>query len=747
MIRPALAAFALAAFAAAQDPLANGRSEPGPAPGQMPPLELEFPLFDAPGDGRVWALGADYKASFGSDGAAFIPFLGSDSTESASLHFALRQAVVAGVELPLAAKPPIRRDRAVELDHGSLQEIWQVRADGIEQTFRFAALPVRGELAIAIDVSTGLGATPDGAGILFAGERAAVRYGRAFAIDAKGERLTLETTWHDGRITLRVPADFVARASLPLLIDPLVSNAASFTDVGYVWSGDAAFDASLGEYVVTYTREYSTTDHDVFVRRFDTELQPRGGPLTIDFTTTLWADSHIAGLEARDRFLVVASEGEDVAIVGRTISIGATVGVSNSFTIARFGMPSVRDGRRGDPDVGGSSLDASSARWIVVWRWSDPNPYVEDGEIEGRTVDADGISLGPLHVLSDPAAISTDPCISKHGGEQPGQERWAMVFRRFVPNGNTYTISMRRAVFDAGLNTIASDGPLGGPAPDSLVSVSPLTDFVGGTRRFLAVFSGQGTAGGGGDIYGVLFGENGQLLESAQNLTEIESGDPTFRARSQWGPVVDTDGCRFVIVYRDQYTHTDSDVRIFTIAHEPAVLPYHWSLHDRSTLGSSFDPERNPILLAPRIAARPHRYLVGMTLENAAATQWTTVLRLYDGMRSTGGFSSRATGCGGLNLAASGEPALGAPFRIETTNALGLAGLFVGVASSTAIAACPGCILGTSIFATLPTPSTLIVPCDPALVGGAIAMQGFDTAQAACLGLVRLSNTIDVVIR
>src|SRR5262249_53815027 len=36
-------------------------------------------LFDAPGDGSVWAITRTYKAAFDSDGLEFVPFLGSQA--------------------------------------------------------------------------------------------------------------------------------------------------------------------------------------------------------------------------------------------------------------------------------------------------------------------------------------------------------------------------------------------------------------------------------------------------------------------------------------------------------------------------------------------------------------------------------------------------------------------------------------------------------------------------------------------
>ena len=46
-------------------------------------------LYDTPGDGRLWARGAGYKASFGADGAIYFPFLGSRAPQDTQNRWAV----------------------------------------------------------------------------------------------------------------------------------------------------------------------------------------------------------------------------------------------------------------------------------------------------------------------------------------------------------------------------------------------------------------------------------------------------------------------------------------------------------------------------------------------------------------------------------------------------------------------------------------------------------------------------------
>src|SRR3954469_15759862 len=47
---------------------------------------LEHVLYDEPGDGRVWALGSTWKASFGEDGAVYFPRVGPNEPRRCAHH-------------------------------------------------------------------------------------------------------------------------------------------------------------------------------------------------------------------------------------------------------------------------------------------------------------------------------------------------------------------------------------------------------------------------------------------------------------------------------------------------------------------------------------------------------------------------------------------------------------------------------------------------------------------------------------
>lgn len=95
---------------------------------------------------------------------------------------------------------------------GALTEIYYFAPASVEHSYRFDALPTRGELALRIGVHTDLAAADLADGVAFAGPGGAVRYEHALVVDAADARLPLTIVARDGDLELVVPAAFVAAA-------------------------------------------------------------------------------------------------------------------------------------------------------------------------------------------------------------------------------------------------------------------------------------------------------------------------------------------------------------------------------------------------------------------------------------------------------------------------------------------------------------------------------------------------------
>ncbi|MEM9803063.1 MAG: hypothetical protein AAGA20_22265 [Planctomycetota bacterium] len=198
---------------------------PLPIPFQLPTASDRPVLFDEPGDGQIWALGADWKASFGPEGVLYVPITGSASIPTRPVRFQLSGATLAGRALDATAPTRTHREgQSVRMERGAFDEVWHLAPNEIEQTFVLHELPERGELVLSVDVETERSGRAVDRALRLESPGGAVRYGAAIAIDGAGRRVDVERVPTATGFELRVDAAFVEGASLPLVVDPIVSN-------------------------------------------------------------------------------------------------------------------------------------------------------------------------------------------------------------------------------------------------------------------------------------------------------------------------------------------------------------------------------------------------------------------------------------------------------------------------------------------------------------------------------------------
>ncbi|MBI5850647.1 MAG: hypothetical protein HZB39_06340 [Planctomycetes bacterium] len=174
----------------------------------------------------VWTAGPTWKASF-HDGFRFYAYA-TDLHEHPRLGWNTESLAIGGETLLLGeGRASWTADRHVT-EYASLREVYEVRADGVEQRFVIDLRPKQaGELVVTGRVDTNLRAestTPRVGALSFRlGGDERIRYGEALAFDAAGNRVPVATSFDGERIRLHVPADFVASAVYPLTIDPLTT--------------------------------------------------------------------------------------------------------------------------------------------------------------------------------------------------------------------------------------------------------------------------------------------------------------------------------------------------------------------------------------------------------------------------------------------------------------------------------------------------------------------------------------------
>jgi hypothetical protein len=113
---------------------------------------------------------------------------------------------------------------------------------------------------------------------------------------------------------------------------------------------------------------------------------------------------------------------------------------------------------------------------------------------------------------------------------------------------------------------------------------------------------------------------------------------------------------------------------------------------------------------------------------------------------SLGTVSTRPTGCGGLGIAVAGLPVVGDTMTFSLAGSGGFAGFVVGASDDAPIGPCSGCTLGVSGVSVVGTSFLLDIPNSPVFLDLAISAQGFRLGAGPCLGMLQLSDTLDVRI-
>ncbi|MBK8978412.1 MAG: hypothetical protein IPM29_21130 [Planctomycetes bacterium] len=462
------------------------------------------PVHTAPDDPEggsygTWAAGASYKASF-HDGFRFVPYLGSAYPRTQELRWHTVGATIGGVPVgPLARGLRHDSDYRVEYRYDGLVEAYDVLAEGAEQTFVIGERPAAlGDLVVTGKVTTALRAAPmldEHAELVFRDERGndVVRYGRAFAVDAHGDRTAAFTSFDGAHIHLRVPGAWLEGAAFPVTIDPLLSRGcvAFWNTVspapadGEVQQVATHRDDIADDVLIAYTRAASATDTDMWIYLFTDDTASFGvrNQVWTDITTT-WGNVSPAiafGGGAADSYIVafIRTNVGGPGVNGARYHVRASGDTALNSTFSSISRPAGTS--HGDViDVGGVlSFDTSSTVFVVFER-DDPG---SNREVWGRPIDLNGNVQG-ADVLLDTAAGGTNytrrrPNINQvainaaDGWVVGWQEYWNS---RGVPDD--WDINLRRI---DGTGT-----PTGGLAfpnnsvPDSVHKMTPIVTGAGG---------------------------------------------------------------------------------------------------------------------------------------------------------------------------------------------------------------------------------------------------------------------------
>lgn len=227
------------------------------APAQGPCNASAFAGVMRHGDALL-GVARSYRAAFGLRGVEFRPALGRDAPEAATWHASVREIRRGdAVVLDARGRTPSRTHDATSVSYGwpGIVERYDARAEGLEQSFVFAARPAgRGDLDVLIDVDTTLPRATDGT-IAWRNERGGgVTLGAVTGIDADGRRCRGAVRFRDGGVALSLPANFVDEASYPLVLDPLIATAVEALAGADCDFPDVAYDDYTQSYCVVWTQ-------------------------------------------------------------------------------------------------------------------------------------------------------------------------------------------------------------------------------------------------------------------------------------------------------------------------------------------------------------------------------------------------------------------------------------------------------------------------------------------------------------
>jgi hypothetical protein len=513
-----LAAAACGASFAQVQPAAAAQSRPpagsaGAGPGGAFPFRVA-PHGATGDDGvpRVWAAHDRYKASF-DEGFTFYPVLGAAWPANLPLAWRTRSIQSGSQELVEGARPAVHHAGwRVELRYAGVTEVYDLRADGVEQSFVFARRPeTRGDLVIAGAITTELACAPvterHGALTFHAGDGTPiVRYGEAFAIDAAGKRTDVATSFDGATIRLHVPDAWLAAAIYPIVVDPLTNAITLATSPG---SADAhqpeiGRETSSGARNVCYAygRIVSASDYDLYVGIANDDYTSNTFIYT-NTTTSSLRHPQVAFVGAPRKWVVVWQREDPTGSHLQYLQApaGSSAAVTAFYTLTKAAGTSEKL-----PDVGGTSWPSTGTKALVVYQTdqSVSQTSTANTEVRYRLIDFGGttpvVTLAGVTVDPTPVGATLDreyPAVTQVSGG--GQSSWIVAYQQ-------YSNLLVGDAWDVRIGRIDHDGTRGGMATlgnaaSTEHELTPRVEGQGG--RYMATFAVRPNTSPGSKYAGV----------------------------------------------------------------------------------------------------------------------------------------------------------------------------------------------------------------------------------------------------
>lgn len=501
------------------------------------------------GPNQIVARGTNYRAVVDPAGFTFVPAFGAGAPRTYPVTFALESVSVAGTPLPMETPLVVRSGDQAMLDRTSMREVYHLDLGSVEQTFEFDELPARGDLLLDIAVSSDLSAGFVGTDLVFRhSEYGHVSYGEAIAYDATGATTAVVREWSEGRLRLRVPGEFVAGATLPLVVDPPIvgfSNGFGSPDDS---APDICYDERSDLYWVVWEDFVSATDSDCFITSFDS-VGNQGTSYSVDNSSDDWRAPRIAYHYGANRLMIVANatlSGSGSGVVqGRIFDVDTSTWDGPAFAVSLLGLP------KRWVDIGGNSWDSTvNSHMLVAWS-VEASPGNHNPQY--RVVDWTGAFITDVLTVDGGGNDDIQTTVSQSMGDVLlDGDFWTMAWTRDQNADGLGQIWARRVVFNGQANQGAGNFQVTSNTNCSWPSVSSRLNqpaLVSGDRPSLVAYQRDDPMGSQtqGDIW-IATVSDGVLLGAA-NVSAMED---VHREVNQERPSIATDGRGFLLAYQEQ---------------------------------------------------------------------------------------------------------------------------------------------------------------------------------------------------
>lgn len=324
-----------------------------------------------------------------------------------SLTYIFRDAQMGGVLLNASspASPHVRTvDRSVIYSRGTIEEVYQLGEDALEQSFVISQLPQHKEdLVVTGRIATNLSPPPDGLrskSLTFTDQgREVISISKALAVDNTGKSLALDMSWSGSELSILIPGTWLEHAELPIILDPLIGSPMTIRTAASTPSGaNIAYNSVNNEFMTVWSERNGSTSNDIWVQRISGSGALIGSPVQVGVPGARNLNPSITYASSANRYLIAWEQLIITPPVGSTRIVGAILNGNGSTFQSAFTIASI--------PIGGTPRSAfDGTRWFVTWSYYNGQSITYG--VQGTFVSTTGIVSSVFSVPNPGSQISS----------------------------------------------------------------------------------------------------------------------------------------------------------------------------------------------------------------------------------------------------------------------------------------------------------------------------------------------------